>query len=312
MKDILIIAIRNENLVENFKILYKNALSISQNIGGEIYCLLIGDEEDAIAISCFKMNKIFYSNLKELNDEYYLSHFLKEFLKDKKISYLLFSDDKKSKTIAAKTSAILNIGLISDVCEIKFDKNEIIAIKPALGGNSYCEIYSRSEIKALTIKNEKIPIEINDILSPIEELKIEIEKTPKTIILSKAKKENTNIPIEKAKTVIGVGRGVKKEDLSLIYEIAKKLNAAIGFTRPLIYDGWSSNENQIGISGKTLNCDLYIAIGISGKVYHTNALKQVKTIIAINNDPKAQIRGISNYFLNSDYKAALIKIKECF
>ena len=66
----------------------------------------------------------------------------------------------------------------------------------------------------------------------------------------------------------------------------------------------------MGITGKSVNSAVYIAVGISGAVHHIAGMKQSSIVIAINPDKKAPIFDYADYgivetaddFMNFCYK----------
>ena len=81
----------------------------------------------------------------------------------------------------------------------------------------------------------------------------------------------------------------KAENLSLIRALADALGAAVGASRDVVDRGWLSYPHQIGLSGKTITPKLYVGVGVSGSIQHLAGMQTSEHIIAINNDPEAQI-----------------------
>ena len=71
--------------------------------------------------------------------------------------------------------------------------------------------------------------------------------------------------------------------------MAGVLNAALGSTRPAVDEGWTELETMIGQSGKMVNPDLYIGVGLSGEQQHMVGISGAKVMVAINNDPKSSV-----------------------
>ena len=94
--------------------------------------------------------------------------------------------------------------------------------------------------------------------------------------------------------ILGCGRGVANI-LPQISAYADKIGAQLAASRGLVDMGAAPYEQQIGLTGRTIGCAVYIAAGISGAVHHTCALDRVGTVIAVNPDKNARI------FEHADY-----------
>lgn len=104
------------------------------------------------------------------------------------------------------------------------------------------------------------------------------------------KEETPEVSLESAPIIVAGGAGTGDQNgWQQIEELAAILNAGFGSTRPAVDAGWTALDTMIGQSGKMVNPDLYIGIGISGELQHMVGIVGAKTMIAINNDSKAPI-----------------------
>lgn len=102
--------------------------------------------------------------------------------------------------------------------------------------------------------------------------------------------------IATANKIIGLGRGASKpETISTASEVADKLGAKIGVTRPLTEMDNFTVEDQIGQSGYTVKPEFILNLGIQGATQYVSGIEQSKMIISINNDKNAPIFAISDY-----------------
>ena len=111
----------------------------------------------------------------------------------------------------------------------------------------------------------------------------------------------TGYNIQEADIIVAGGRGMgSKENFDKLYELADAIGGVVGATRPLVEKGWIELPYQVGQTGKTVSPKLYLAFGISGAIQHVSGISGADTIVAINNDPKAEIFQYANYGIVGD------------
>jgi electron transfer flavoprotein alpha subunit len=84
----------------------------------------------------------------------------------------------------------------------------------------------------------------------------------------------------------------------------------MGGSRPACDSGWLDSRLQIGLTGKTVTPDLYIAVAISGASQHMAGCSGAKVIVAINNDPEAEIFKEARYGVAGDWKKVFLAFTE--
>ena len=127
----------------------------------------------------------------------------------------------------------------------------------------------------------------------------------------KFQESSGGVDLTAAELIVSVGRGIgKEENIPLAQNLADKLNAQIGSSRPVVDAGWLDHSRQIGSSGQTVSPKLYFAVGISGAIQHLVGMKGSKCIMAINKDPNAPIFEIADYAIIGDLLEILPKLTE--
>ncbi|GEL46417.1 hypothetical protein CHO01_15330 [Cellulomonas hominis] len=112
----------------------------------------------------------------------------------------------------------------------------------------------------------------------------------------------TDPDLRAARRVVTVGRGLKaREDLALVDALADALGAATACTRPLAEGvGFFPKDRYVGVSGRTVSPDLYLALGVSGQVQHMVGARGSRTVVAVNSDPEAPIFREADYAVVGD------------
>lgn len=168
---------------------------------------------------------------------------------------VLWGSDPISKGVAPQVAALLKTGLCADCTALETDGETLFMYRPACSGNIIAKICC--------------------------------ETLPPMATVRTAEDIGKNI-------VIGIGFGAK-ESIPEIKEIAEKLGAEIVATRKMVDNDYLPYELQVGLTGKSVNPDVYIALGISGAVHHIAGMRQSGTVIAVNPDRDAPIFDYSDY-----------------
>lgn len=118
-----------------------------------------------------------------------------------------------------------------------------------------------------------------------------------------------------ADIIISGGRGATSDNLGLIKALAEALkeqgiNAEWACSRPVVDEGVAEYARQIGQTGKTIRPKVYIAVGVSGAIQHIAGMKESEKIIAINNNPKANIFHNADFGIVGEYQDILPELIE--
>ena len=122
-------------------------------------------------------------------------------------------------------------------------------------------------------------------------------------VVSVERQEPKTRPLGAAEVVIAGGWGIGgPEGWKLLEELAGLLGGAVGATRPPVDEGWASEEQMIGQSGKTIRPRLYIGAGISGMSHHVVGMDGSELVVAINSDPQAPLFEVADICITGDFR----------
>ena len=212
---------------------------------------------------------------------------------------ILIGATRNGRETAARLSAKMRVGCLSEGVRLECDGKSLTGERTAFAG----KVVAKVTCALPTIATVRIGYYPRLVAPPGEAKELDVGPIPTaTRVVSRNTREAGAVDLKSAKVIVSAGRGVKKkEDLSLLDEMAKKMHGALGCSRPLSSDlGWLLEEHHIGLTGVTVKPDLYVAVGISGQLQHVAGMKDSKIVVAINTDKDAPMFQASDYCIVGD------------
>ncbi|MBQ2703961.1 MAG: FAD-binding protein [Clostridia bacterium] len=180
---------------------------------------------------------------------------LAEIIKEKGCEFVLWPADLWGRSVAPQVQALLDTGLCADCTALETDGKDLFMYRPAFSGTLTAKIRCATRPAMATVR-----------------------------LASGGD----------AQVILSCGKGVK-DILPQMEAAANNMGAQLAGSRGIVDSGYMPYSAQIGLTGRSVGCDVYIAVGISGAVHHTCALDRVGTVIAINPDKDARIFEYADY-----------------
>jgi electron transfer flavoprotein alpha subunit len=277
------------------------ALTAARAFGGDVDILVAGEGCNAVADEAAKLDGV---RKVLLADAPQLAHRLAEETAAtivplmENYTVLLAPATTTGKNVLPRVAALLDVGQISDIIEVKSPDT---FVRPIYAGNALETVQTSDKTVVGTVRTTAFAAAGEGGSAAVETI-----KPAGTVGLSSFAGSDITVSerpeLTSARIVISGGRGMASGEnfAKLLEPVADRLGAAIGASRAAVDSGYMPNDHQVGQTGKVVAPELYIAVGISGAIQHLAGMKDSKVIVAINKDGEAPIFQVADYGLVGD------------
>jgi electron transfer flavoprotein alpha subunit len=288
---------------------------LADDLGQELLAVLVGSKISSLAQETitFGADKVYVVDdplLEDYQADSYVS-VMEKVVKQVMPQILLLGQTSIGRDLAPRLGFRLKTAVSMDCLELTIDPDSklLLQTKPVYGGNARAIFVCETYPQMATIRRKAMSPFEPSASRQGEIIIIEAGLDPSVIraeLLEKRPEEIAGIKLEDAKVVVAGGRGIGGADgFKQLEELAKILDGAVGATRSPCDNGWVPETLKIGLTGKIVTPDLYIAVALSGTSQHMAGCSGSKSIIAINKDPEANIFKEAHFGVVEDWKKVI-------
>jgi electron transfer flavoprotein alpha subunit len=208
---------------------------------------------------------------------------------------LLLAATTYGNDLAPRLAARLGAGLVADCSSFELGADgRLTCTKYVLGNTQVVRCEVAEGLQVATVRTGVLPhADTGHGGFAVADGAVPAPTAPRTEVLERVVADSDGeVALEDARIVVAGGRAMRgPEGFDVLRDLAAAFghDAAVGSSRPAAEAGWVPMHLEIGISGKKVAPDLYVACGISGATQHLAGMSGSKTILAINSDPEAPI-----------------------
>ncbi len=282
------------------------AAELKSDIGGDVCVAVLGNDVDAIVSQMSVTGVDEIVRLQTPNDTFQPDIHeaaVRALIEHRQPSLVLIPHSVDSWGYAPTLGASGDYGFTTDVFAIRYEAGEVIATRAAYKEKVHVEMdFPGRATVILTVRGGTYKAAEGSASPGVTEIVAPDTEARSQHIRYIEPEASNDVDITQAEFMLSIGRGISEEsNVEMFSELADTVGATLGCSRPIADNGWLPKSRQVGQSGKTVtNCNLYLALGISGSVQHMAGMKHVENIIAVNTDPEASIFTIAKYGVVSD------------
>ncbi len=217
---------------------------------------------------------------------------------------LLAPSSPAARDALPRLAARLGAGLGTEVVELRAEGGKVVGRRPMYAGKVLADVEISSSRAMFTVRANAFPVPASaGGKAGLVALSVALSASDTAVsVVGREAPATSAVDLTEADRIVSGGRSLKSAEGfdTVIRPLAGVARAAVGASRAAVDAGYAKHSEQVGQTGKTVNPNLYIALGISGAIQHLAGMRTSKVIVAVNKDPEAPIFQVATYGIVAD------------
>ena len=308
MAGILVVAEKNEGEITPASLeLLGAARQLADQGAGSVSAFIAGSAADANTLIAHGADAAFTSGAPEGSLAEVLLPAVEAAVSQSGAEIVLISMSSLGRDLGPSLAFRAKSGVAMDSTSLAIEGGKLRATRSCYGGNARAEHTWAGGLQIATVKAktyDALPADAGRsgsvaAIDAIGEARIQVIGTEKAT--------SEGVKLEDAEVVVSGGRGLGDpsgfQGLETLAGTFKQ--GAVGASRAACDLGWYPPSQQVGLTGKVVSPNLYIAVAISGASQHMAGMGGSKNIVAINRDADCNMVKVSRFAIIDDYKKVL-------
>ncbi|MBT3994453.1 MAG: electron transfer flavoprotein subunit alpha/FixB family protein [Chloroflexi bacterium] len=219
---------------------------------------------------------------------------------------VIFSKSDFGSVVGARLAFRSDSAFAADCIEISNAGDGVSVTRPVYGGSALAEFDIVSSRAIITLRAGAYETNTETGSPSIEAFESGVNVEQTASVTGTVAEAREGVRLEDANFVVSGGRGLGgPEPFSVLTDLANALGGAVGASRAACDAGWIDHSHQVGLTGKSVSPDVYIAVGISGASQHMAGCSSSRAIVAINKDADSNIFKEARFGIVGDWEKVL-------
>jgi electron transfer flavoprotein alpha subunit len=291
-------------LVEHDEPVSLEALALARRLGGELAAVAFGDAPAEVgAYGVTRLHRVVDERLGDYAPEAW-GRALAELIERERPSALVAAGTDRGNEVLAHAAARLGVAFAAACVDARPDGDALLLTRQRWGGSLLEEARLSGAPWVVGVAPHAIAAQPAETPVATEVVDFVPSLGPEHFrarVVRREEPEAGVVPLEKARVVVGGGRGVgSAEGFAVLEELAGLLDGVVAGSRVVTNLGWRPHADQVGQTGARIAPELYIACGVSGAIQHMVGCRGAKRILAINKDKDAPLVARADYAVIGD------------